>query len=87
VNPLGEALWRPAVLDPDTRLGHYDSKEDTLFLFYLFLLYQLNSKDLFPPELMLYVRNCRLPDPEIYRAPAAMSARPREPLRLQSTCG
>lgn len=67
VNPLGESLWLPAVLDEDTRLGHYDSKEDTLFLFYLFLLYQLNAKDLFPPDLMSYARGSRLPDPQIYR--------------------
>jgi len=67
VNPLGEALWLPGVLDPDTRLGHYESKEDTLFLFYLFLLHQLNAKDLFPPDLMRYARGGPLPEPILYR--------------------
>ncbi|MBM4040387.1 MAG: hypothetical protein FJ290_17915 [Planctomycetes bacterium] len=66
-NPLGEALWVPSVIDPDTRLGHYESGDDTLFLFYLYLLYQLNAKDLFPPDLLRYAQTVRVPDPTIYR--------------------
>jgi len=72
VNEAGGSLWEPAVLDEDTRLGRYDSGEDTLFLFYLFLLYQLNAKDLFPPDLMRYVREGPRFEPVIYRpAPPA----------------
>ncbi|HUT37009.1 MAG TPA: DUF6602 domain-containing protein [Planctomycetota bacterium] len=67
VNRVGEAMWVPSLLDPDTRLGHYESQEDTLFLFYLYLLYQLNAKDLFPPDLIRYARGTPVPDPIIYR--------------------
>ena len=69
VNPLGEGRWLPSVLDPDTRLGHYESGEDTLFLFYLFLLYQLNAKELFPPDLMRYARIAPMLQPIIHRSP------------------
>jgi len=65
--PAGRELWMPAVLDPDTRLGHYDSKEDTLFLFLSLPPLPAHAKDLFPPDLMSYVSRRPRPEPVIYR--------------------
>lgn len=67
VNAQGQSMWMPSVMDADTRLGHLSLGEDTLFFFYLFLLYQLNVQNLFPPDLMRYARGGPLPQPTMYR--------------------
>ena len=59
--------WVPTVLREGARLGYYDSADPALLLFYLFLLYQLNAKELFPPDLLQYVRGVDAPRPTIYR--------------------
>jgi len=72
MDPKGRGLidWVPAVLCEDSHLGYYESGEDTLLLFCLFLLYQLNAKELFPPDLIRYVSGLRLTGPRIhYRGP------------------
>jgi len=61
----GVEYWTPTVLSKDSRLGYYISKADTLYLFFLYLLYQINAKDLFPPELMRYARMPDIPGPLI----------------------
>jgi hypothetical protein len=63
---FGADQWTPTMLDEKAYLGYYDSKEDTLFLFYLFLLYQLNARDLFPPDLLAYARHARMPPAQVF---------------------
>jgi hypothetical protein len=62
----GQEGWSPTVLTSDSRLGYYDSKEDTLFYFYLFLLYQLSAKELFPPDFVRYAAGHPGPPLRIY---------------------
>ncbi|MFP4056292.1 MAG: DUF6602 domain-containing protein [Candidatus Brocadiia bacterium] len=63
----GEQRWVPTVLRRGARLGHYESGEDTLLLFLLFLLYQLNAKELWPPNFLCYVDALGLPEPIPWR--------------------
>jgi len=65
----GVEYWSPTVLTDDARLGYYISKADTLYLFFLYLLFQMNAKDLFPPELMRYARMPDIPGPLIVSPP------------------
>ncbi|HUT35211.1 MAG TPA: DUF6602 domain-containing protein [Planctomycetota bacterium] len=46
--------WAPTSCLEDACLGYYASGQDTLFLFYLFLMHQLNARSLFPPDLLTY---------------------------------
>ena len=66
----GVEQWMPSVMSDKSRLGYFLSGEHTLFLFYLFLLYQLNSRDLFPPELMRYAVYPDIPAPIVVEARA-----------------
>jgi hypothetical protein len=56
MDPHGEELhdWVPAMLSADSFQGYYESGADTLLLFSLFLLWQLNARELFPPDLLRY---------------------------------
>ena len=58
--------WVPAVLRRGVELGHYECGEDVLLLFYLFLLWQLNAKDLFPPDLLRYASALAEHSPKVY---------------------
>ncbi|MBM4037070.1 MAG: hypothetical protein FJ290_01035 [Planctomycetes bacterium] len=62
----GKEVWHPTVLTSDSRLGYYESGEDTLLYFYLFLLYQLSAKELFPPDLVRYAMGLEGPPGRIY---------------------
>ena len=64
--PSGADDWAPTVLCKDARLGYYDSREDTLLLFYLFLLFQLNAKELFPPDFIKYVEGFPVHGAKVY---------------------
>lgn len=57
-DPHGTELdaWNPTILGDEADLGYYESGEDTLMLFTLFLLYQLHARSLFPPDLLRYAR-------------------------------
>jgi len=57
MDPKGRGLpdWVPTVQKQGACLGYYESGEDTLLLFCLFLLHQLNAKELFPPDLLRYI--------------------------------
>ncbi|HPD17439.1 MAG TPA: hypothetical protein PLE19_21080 [Planctomycetota bacterium] len=63
----GQPTWCPTIQTQDSRLGYYASKDDTLFLFYLFLLYQLGARELHPPDLLRYVARERMPRLRVYQ--------------------
>ena len=68
----GRELVRPTVLCEGAQPGFYESKEDSLFLFYLFLLHQLNARELFPPNLLAYAGALPVGPPTVSdRAPRA----------------
>ncbi|HPD13989.1 MAG TPA: hypothetical protein PLE19_03525 [Planctomycetota bacterium] len=52
----GGVAWVPTVLNEKASVGYYELGDDTLLLFYLFLLYQLHCRDLFPADLLRYAR-------------------------------
>lgn len=58
--------WVFSTISRASRLGHVELGDDTLLLFYLCLLYQLNSRELFPPDLMCYARGIRPLRPHIH---------------------
>ena len=64
--PPGMEDWTPTFLSKGAKLGYYPTKEDTLFVFCLFLLHQLTSKVLAPPDVLRYARGMLLSDPRIY---------------------
>lgn len=83
----GKWTWAPTVLTPDARLGCFGSGEDTLFFFYLFLLYQLSAKELFPPDFVRYASAIPQAPPRVYlgdRLPCPRLKRPRRPARSPS---
>ena len=53
--------FSPGFIGPNSVLGYYESGEDTLLLFYLFLMAQLNARDLFPPDLHRYAAALKPP--------------------------
>ena len=57
--------WAPAVLSEDSCIGYYQSGADTLLLFTLFLLWQLNARELFPPDLLRYVSGLEMCGPTV----------------------
>ena len=67
VDAVGFPRWFPAVLCEESRQGFCEYGEDTLMYFYLFLLHQLNTKELFPPDLLRYLRGLDPPEPWIER--------------------
>lgn len=70
--PDGTDRLLPAMLCEGAQPGFYDCKEDSLFLFYLFLMFQLNARELFPPNLMAYVDALPIGPPTVSdRAPRA----------------
>jgi len=71
--------YRPGFLGPDSVLGYYESGEDTLLLFYLFLLAQLNARDLFPPDLHRYTTTLSSPRLNLYNPSAPPARRRRVP--------
>jgi hypothetical protein len=80
----GQESWTPTVLTSDSRLGYYKSGPDTLLFFYLFLLYQLSAKDLFPPDFVRYVASVAAPPLTIYlgdRMPCPLPPRKARPRR------
>ncbi len=58
--------WAPTSHLEDACLGWYDSGPDTLLLFYLFLLHQLNARSLFPPDLLAYAHVLSRLSPHIH---------------------
>lgn len=62
----GKETWAATVLTSDSRLGYFKSGQDTLLFFYLFLLYQLSAKDLFPPDFVKYIEGAAAPPLRIY---------------------
>ena len=68
LDPKGRGIvdWVPSVLCEDSRLGYYESGEDTLLLFVLFLLWQLNAKSLWPPDLIQYASGLKFRGPRIH---------------------
>ncbi len=62
----GEVTVRPSVVGEHTKLGYYASGEDTLLLFFLFLLHQMNLKERFPPDFLRYAAALELPAPTVY---------------------
>ena len=64
----GELGWSAAVAGEGTTLGYYAAGEDTLLYFYLFLLYQLGMRELFPPDFLRYMSGVPGPPLHIYQA-------------------
>jgi len=71
VDGKGEYSWWLSPSGGSARLGEYVAKEDTLLMFYMLLLHELNSRALFPPDLLQYLNHADLPGPRIYNAEAA----------------
>jgi len=63
--PPGFLHWIPSVLSEESYLGYIEAKKDTLMIFFLFLLHQINSKDLFPPDLLQYAQGLPVPAPVV----------------------
>jgi len=68
-NTAEDGVWIPAASTYGTHLGYYESGRDTLLLFYLFLLHQLNARSLFPPDFLQYVAASDFPAPKVDLSP------------------
>lgn len=64
--PAEGRSWVPSVATEKTRLGYYASGEDTLLMFYLFLMHQLAMRELFPPDLLRYAAGFQPPEQFVY---------------------
>jgi len=62
--------WEPTSWNEKAKLGFYATGEDTLFVFFLYLLFHLNLFELCPPDLMAYAAGMDLPPPVIFRPDA-----------------
>jgi len=71
VSERGDCSWWLSPSGGSARVGVYEAKEDTLLMFYMLLLQELNSRALFPPDLLEYLNHADLPGPRIYNAEAA----------------
>jgi len=67
----GEYSWWLSPSGGSARVGVYVAWQDTLLMFYMLLLHELNSRALFPPDLMQYLNQADLPGPWIYNPEAA----------------
>ena len=68
MDPHGRGLpdWLPAPVSRHASIGYYESGEDTLLVFCLFLLWQLSAMELFPPDLLRYAAGLRLRGPRVF---------------------
>jgi len=66
VTPEGKDEWWPCSGGDSKHVGVYRSGEDTLLMFYLLLLHELNARALFPPDLLQYIDAADLPTPWLY---------------------
>ncbi|MBM4031858.1 MAG: hypothetical protein FJ291_08750 [Planctomycetes bacterium] len=74
--------YGPGFINPFSILGCYESGEDSLLLFYLFLMAQLSARSLFPPRLESYAAAYHPPVADLYvpslAAPPGVLPRPEE---------